>query len=115
MVPRKGKGATVRRKAGSDALSGADSALLERLRQWRSDQAREQSLPAYVIFHDATLSAIASARPIDIDGLSTIHGIGATKLQRYGPALLTLLRDDAGMIANNITAAKTSRLSLTAD
>jgi ATP-dependent DNA helicase RecQ len=115
MVPRKGKGATLRRKAGSDALSDADSALLERLRQWRSDQAREQSLPAYVIFHDATLSAIASARPLDIDGLFTIHGIGATKLQRYGPALLTLLRDDAGTNANNIAAARSGRLSLTAD
>ena len=115
MAPRKGKGATVRRKAGSDGLSGADSALLERLRQWRSDQAREQSLPAYVIFHDATLSAIASARPLDIDGLSTIHGIGAKKLERYGPALLTLLRDDAGVITTNIMAAKNSRSSLTAD
>jgi ATP-dependent DNA helicase RecQ len=92
MVPRKAKGATARRKAGSDSLSGEDSALLERLRQWRSEQAREQSLPAYVIFHDATLSAIASARPTDMDGLSTIHGIGVKKLERYGPALLALLR-----------------------
>jgi ATP-dependent DNA helicase RecQ len=93
IAPRKGKSATVRRKAGSDALSGADAVLLERLRTWRSEQAREQSVPAYVIFHDATLSAIAAARPIDIDGLSTIHGIGAKKLERYGPALMALLRD----------------------
>ncbi len=93
MAPRKGKSATVRRKAGSDALSGAAAALLERLRTWRSEQAREQSVPAYVIFHDATLSAIAAARPSNIDGLSTIHGIGAKKLERYGPALMALLRD----------------------
>ena len=93
MAPRKGKSATVRRKAGSDALSSADAVLLERLRTWRSEQAREQSVPAYVIFHDATLSAIAAARPRDIDGLSTIHGIGAKKLERYGPALMALLRD----------------------
>ncbi|MEO8005625.1 MAG: DNA helicase RecQ [Betaproteobacteria bacterium] len=115
MVPRKGKSATVRRKAGSDALTGADSALLERLRQWRSDQAREQSLPAYVIFHDATLSAIASARPIDIDGLSIIHGIGTKKLERYGPALLTLLLDESDVIPDHNRAATTSRSPLTAD
>jgi ATP-dependent DNA helicase RecQ len=46
-----------------------------------------------VIFHDATLSAIASVRPRDIGELSTIHGIGAKKLERYGPALMSLLRD----------------------
>ena len=46
-----------------------------------------------MIFHDATLSAIAAARPRDIDGLSTIHGIGAKKLERYGADLITLLRE----------------------
>jgi ATP-dependent DNA helicase RecQ len=93
IAPRKGKYATVRRSAGADGLTAADAALLERLRTWRSEQAREQSVPAYVIFHDATLSAIAAARPRDIAGLSSIHGIGATKLERYGPALMALLRD----------------------
>ncbi|MEO8132595.1 MAG: DNA helicase RecQ [Betaproteobacteria bacterium] len=92
LAPRKGKSTTLRRKAATGELAGADAALLDRLRAWRSDQAREQSVPAYVIFHDATLSAIASARPHDIDGLSTIHGVGAKKLERYGPALLELLR-----------------------
>jgi len=93
IAPRKGKSATVRRRAGADGLSAADALLLERLRSWRSDQAREQSVPAYVIFHDATLSAIAAARPRDIGDLSSIHGIGAKKLERYGPALMALLRD----------------------
>ncbi len=90
---RKGKSATVRRKASADGMSAADAMLLERLRTWRSEQAREQSVPAYVIFHDATLSAIAAAHPRDIDDLSTIHGIGAKKLERYGQALMSLLRD----------------------
>jgi ATP-dependent DNA helicase RecQ len=93
MAPRKGKSATVRRKAAAEGLSAADASLLDRLRDWRSEQARTQSVPAYVIFHDATLSAIASAHPRDIDDLSTIHGIGAKKLERYGPALLELLND----------------------
>ena len=93
MAPRKGKSATVRRKAAAEGLTAADASLLERLRTWRSEQARTQSVPAYVIFHDATLSAIASAHPRDIEDLSTIHGIGAKKLERYGPELMALLRD----------------------
>ena len=93
IAPRKAKLATVRRRAGADELSAADEVLLERLRAWRSEQARSQSVPAYVIFHDATLSAIAVARPRDIGDLSSIHGIGAKKLERYGPALIALLRD----------------------
>ena len=93
IAPRKAKLATVRRRAGADELSAADEVLLERLRAWRSEQARSQSVPAYVIFHDATLSAIAVARPRDIGDLSSIHGIGARKLERYGPALIALLRD----------------------
>ena len=93
IAPRRAKPAAVRRKAGADGLSVADAALLERLRTWRGEQAREQSVPAYVIFHDATLSAIAAARPRDMADLSSIHGIGARKLERYGPALMALLRD----------------------
>jgi len=93
MAPRKGKSAAVRRKAVADGLTAADASLLERLRAWRSEQARTQSVPAYVIFHDATLLAIAAARPRDIDNLATIHGIGEKKLERYGPALLQLLND----------------------
>jgi len=93
MAPRKGKSATIRRKAPIQRVSDADATLLERLRAWRGEQAREQSVPAYVIFHDATLSAIASSRPRDMGELSTIHGIGAKKLERYGPSLMTLLHD----------------------
>ena len=47
-------------------------------------------MPAYVVFHDATLEAIAAVRPRTIGDLRTISGIGATKLQRYGTALLEL-------------------------
>jgi ATP-dependent DNA helicase RecQ len=91
MSARKGKLERVRRKAGD--LSDADATLLERLKSWRSGEAREQSVPAYVIFHDATLAAIASARPQSLEELSTIHGLGTRKLERYGPALLALLRE----------------------
>ena len=55
-------------------MPDADPLLLERLRQWRGAQAREQSVPAYVIFHDRTLAAIAAARPSDLEELAGIHG-----------------------------------------
>jgi ATP-dependent DNA helicase RecQ len=65
--------------------------LYERLKAWRSAQAREQSVPPYVVFHDSTLAAIASVQPRDLDALSGIPGIGATKLERYGPSLLDVV------------------------
>jgi ATP-dependent DNA helicase RecQ len=85
-VARKAKPAKAR------PASAADPALLARLKTWRMAQARSQSVPPYVVFHDATLDAIAAARPHDLDALSAIAGIGAKKLERYGPALLELLR-----------------------
>jgi ATP-dependent DNA helicase RecQ len=85
--PRKGKSPKRR------AAASADSPLLARLRAWRTAQAREQSVPPYVVFHDATLSAIAAAQPQDLGALSSISGIGESKLKRYGPALIELLRE----------------------
>ena len=81
------------RKRSQVALTaGADEPLLARLKAWRAGEAREQSVPAYVIFHDSTLAAIASMQPRDLDALSTISGIGARKLERYGPAVLSVVR-----------------------
>ena len=73
----------------------SSSPLFERLKAWRTETARAQSVPPYAVFHDATLSAIAAAQPRNLDALSGIAGIGAKKLERYGPALLTILRDAA--------------------
>jgi len=74
------------------APANVDAALYARLKEWRAEQARAQSVPAYVVFHDATLAAIAAAQPRDIAALSGIPGIGAKKLERYGESLLQLLR-----------------------
>jgi len=63
----------------------------EALRGWRATTAREQNVPAYVIFHDSTLRAIAEAAPDDLDELARVPGIGATKLERYGDAVLERL------------------------
>jgi ATP-dependent DNA helicase RecQ len=83
-APRKAK----KKKA---VEGGKDHPLFARLKAWRAEQAKAQSVPPYVVFHDATLAAIAAAQPRDLDALSTIPGIGAKKLERYGPALLQLL------------------------
>ena len=88
-LPRKSK--PTKRRAVAP-VAGVDAGLFERLRSWRAEQAREQSVPPYVVFHDTTLAAIAATRPRDMDALSMIAGIGAKKLERYGPALLELLR-----------------------
>jgi ATP-dependent DNA helicase RecQ len=72
-----------------------DAGLLSRLKAWRSEQARAQSVPAYVVFHDSTLNAIAVARPRSLDSLSTIAGVGERKLERYGAALLALVEASA--------------------
>ncbi|MGQ0576075.1 MAG: ATP-dependent DNA helicase UvrD2 [Pseudonocardia sp.] len=77
----------------ADCPSDVDVELLDRLRTWRSGEAKEQQVPAFVVFTDATLTAIAEHRPADAAGLVAIPGIGARKLDRYGPAVLALLRD----------------------
>ncbi|MEG3192425.1 DNA helicase RecQ [Lysobacter sp. D1-1-M9] len=68
-------------------------ARFKALRDWRATTAREQNVPAYVIFHDSTLRAIAEAAPDDHDELARIPGIGATKIERYGDAVLQQLVD----------------------
>ena len=80
------------RPAKAHIGSAVNPEVFERLKAWRTAQARSQSVPPYVVFHDATLAAIAAAQPRDLDGLSSIPGIGERKLERYGPALLELLR-----------------------
>ncbi len=69
-----------------------DEATFERLRVWRLAVSREASVPAYVVFTDATLTAIAEAEPSDEAALSTISGVGARKLEQYGDDVLAILR-----------------------
>ena len=74
-----------------DCPSTYDEALLERLRDWRRLTAQTQKVPAYVIFTDATLQAIAEQEPGSVSQLSAISGVGAVKLDRYGEAVLALV------------------------
>jgi ATP-dependent DNA helicase RecQ len=74
-------------------IEAADAPLYEALRAWRRDRAAEQHVPPYVIFHDATLSAIARERPGSTDALAKVSGVGQSKLKRYGAEVLKVVRD----------------------
>lgn len=88
-----------RRERGSRATpavaAALDSAAQQRfaaLKAWRSEVAKAHNLPAYVIFHDATLAAIAALDPRSVDDLAGVSGIGAKKLETYGPGVLDVLQ-----------------------
>src|SRR5690606_4439870 len=71
--------------------STADEVIFDRLRTWRSAVAAEAKLPAYCVFTDSTLLAIAEAVPTNTDELARIPGIGRVKLERYGRTVLDLI------------------------
>ncbi len=71
-----------------------DLALFNALRGLRAELAREQNVPAFVIFHDSTLRNIAEQRPTSIDALGRVGGIGGTKLSRYGERLVEIVREE---------------------
>ncbi|MET7377035.1 DNA helicase RecQ [Micromonospora arida] len=75
-------------------LTPAAASLFERLRAWRATTAKEQGVPAYVIFHDATLRQIASDAPSTLTDLSRVSGVGENKLAKYGEQILTVLTTD---------------------
>ena len=67
-------------------------ALQAALRAWRSEIARQRSVPAYVVLHDSTIDGIAAARPSTLNELRNIPGIGDKKLEHYGDELIALVR-----------------------
>ena len=92
-------------RAGSSrpagVLAAADlppeaAGLFERLRAWRAAAAKEQGVPAYVIFHDATLREIAARQPSSLAEVADIGGVGEAKLAKYGEAILSQLHDREG-------------------
>jgi ATP-dependent DNA helicase RecQ len=94
--PRRGGGKKARKAAAtSPSLAPAENSLFEALRTLRAELAREQNLPAYVIFHDATLRAMAAQRPRSLDELARVNGVGASKLERYGERMLAVIRANA--------------------
>ena len=88
-APGAGRSSRSRRQVPADAaLEPEAKERFEALRAWRAAVAREHGVPAYVIFHDATLREIARTDPRSLDELSHVHGVGARKLEAYGAALL---------------------------
>ncbi len=83
-TPRRAQGAT-------DAVADADRDLFEALRAWRAGVAKEQGVPAYIVFGDATLRALAERRPASVTDLEGITGIGAKKRDAYGDAVLQVV------------------------
>jgi ATP-dependent DNA helicase RecQ len=81
-------------RAAAPSAAHLDAAAQQRfaaLRAWRADIAREHNLPAYVVFHDATLATMAAEQPASLDALGRISGVGAKKLAAYGSEILRVL------------------------
>jgi ATP-dependent DNA helicase RecQ len=114
IVLREPREALPRRKRGGDKAGGRRSALpvdvvlseagearFAALREWRAALAREHNLPAYVVFHDATLLQMAQRSPDSLDALAGISGVGAKKLHAYGGEILRVLREATGKAGVN--------------
>ncbi|MGC5013034.1 DNA helicase RecQ [Streptosporangium sp. DT93] len=84
------------RRADPVELSEEATGVFELLRSWRGATAKEQGVPAYVIFHDATLREIAARLPASLEELGTISGIGENKLAKYGEQVLETLAGVGG-------------------
>jgi ATP-dependent DNA helicase RecQ len=75
------------------ALPAEAEGLFQRLRAWRAATAKEDGVPAYVVFHDATLRQIAIERPATLAAVGSISGIGENKLRKYGQQVLDTLAE----------------------
>jgi ATP-dependent DNA helicase RecQ len=94
------RGARTRKPRGEGApglasvahLDAAAQSRFEALRAWRAEVAKAHNLPAYVVFHDATLAAMAAEQPTSLEALAHISGVGAKKLEAYGREILRVLK-----------------------
>ena len=89
--PGRRRGGSGAGTAPSAALAGPDADLFESLRAERRAIADEQGVPAYVVFHDATLREIAARRPATAQQLLDVPGIGLAKAERYGARMLAVV------------------------
>ena len=74
-------------------LSTVEQAIFEKLRWWRVETARKHNVPAYVIFHDATMREIAKMKPASLDDLRNVSGVGEKKLETYGDEIVALIAE----------------------
>ena len=88
---RPARAAKAKKAAVAADLAPEDAALFEALRAWRAGEAKAQGKPAYIVFGDATLRGIATARPASPEALAQVSGVGENKLERYGEAVLAVV------------------------
>jgi ATP-dependent DNA helicase RecQ len=100
--------ATSAAAAAAADLPAEAAGNFEKLRSWRAATAKEQSVPAYVIFHDATLRAIAALHPSTLAELGTVSGVGQAKLAKFGQQVLDTLHADAPATPSESTPAGTT-------
>ena len=91
--PPRARRGRVARSGAESAIAEADRALFAALRQKRLEIARAQNVPPYVIFHDKTLIELAAARPASRREMAEVPGVGEAKLDRYGPAFLSVIAE----------------------
>ncbi|APH72861.1 DNA helicase RecQ [Aquibium oceanicum] len=94
-APPRAERGTASRKAAATVLPERDQALFQALREKRMEIARSQNVPPYVIFHDRTLAELAAARPASRAQMAEVAGVGEAKLERYGPAFLSVIAGHA--------------------
>jgi len=96
---RRSASRTARRDRVADLSADPEgAALFERLRAWRGQVAAATGKPPYTVLHDTTLAAIAEARPKDLRQLGFLRGVGAAKLEAYGPAVLAVVRGEEVLV-----------------
>jgi ATP-dependent DNA helicase RecQ len=99
VLPPKGagrRGAGAPPAAGDAGLTAKDRTLFDALKRRRSELARAQGVPAYVVFPDRSLLDMVRRRPQSPGDLRGVHGVGAAKLARYGDAFLEVIRQHPG-------------------
>ena len=90
-VRKERAGSSSRAPAAAAELDAAAQHRFMALKAWRAEVAREHNLPAYIVFHDAVLAAMAREQPVSLDELAGISGVGAKKLEAYGSEILRVL------------------------
>jgi ATP-dependent DNA helicase RecQ len=91
--PTPSRGSQGKSTEKSETGPDVDEALFEKLRAWRLEQARAREVPPYVVFHDSHLRAIAARRPLTLEALSELKGVGPRKLEQYGEAVIELVSE----------------------
>ncbi|MGW3395896.1 DNA helicase RecQ [Streptomyces hydrogenans] len=112
-APRKESGGRSGKSRVPVDLPAAAVPVFEALRAWRAATAREQGVPAYVVFHDATLREIATGLPRSVAELGTVGGVGEAKLAKYGEGVLEALAEFAGAGGGDTSAAEAAEAAET--